>query len=135
MTRPSPTARFTSSRMSSARVTNIAAIPTATITFAAIRRKTRLFPSNCLRAESSFFAYGTPHCTRANTTDRERAGVALHFLTQQAAQGAKGGYAQDKRPLLTGRDATGGKREYGVTIAGTWEQEVENALCAASQPA
>jgi ectoine hydroxylase-related dioxygenase (phytanoyl-CoA dioxygenase family) len=28
----------------------------------------------------AFFAYGTPHATGPNTTDRERAGVALHCL-------------------------------------------------------
>ena len=28
----------------------------------------------------TFFCYGTAHCTRANTTDRERAGMAFHFL-------------------------------------------------------
>src|SRR5207244_2247556 len=27
-----------------------------------------------------FFCYGTPHATGANTTDHERAGVALHFI-------------------------------------------------------
>ena len=28
----------------------------------------------------AFFCYGTAHCTRANTTGRERAGMAFHFL-------------------------------------------------------
>jgi ectoine hydroxylase-related dioxygenase (phytanoyl-CoA dioxygenase family) len=49
-----------------------------------------------------FFAYGTPHATGPNTTDHERAGVALHFL--------RADYAQDEliepdrvyRPCLTG---------------------------------
>jgi hypothetical protein len=32
------------------------------------------------------------------------------------------------RPYLTGPPATGGLREYGVTVAGTWEQQVERML-------
>lgn len=75
-----------------------------------------------------FFAYGTPHCTRANTTDRERAGLALHFVNAQATRQAQGGFAADSRPYLTGPQATGGLREYGVTIAGTWDQEIARVL-------
>jgi ectoine hydroxylase-related dioxygenase (phytanoyl-CoA dioxygenase family) len=33
-----------------------------------------------------FFAYGTPHATGANTTDRERAGVALHFINAEVTE-------------------------------------------------
>jgi ectoine hydroxylase-related dioxygenase (phytanoyl-CoA dioxygenase family) len=70
----------------------------------------------------AFFAYGTSHATGTNTTDHERAGVALHFL--------RADYAPDRdyRPYLTGPQATGGLREYGETVAGTWEREVERAL-------
>lgn len=75
-----------------------------------------------------FFAYGVAHCTGANTTDHERAGVALHFLNNAAVGQAKGGLASDKRPYLTGPQATGGEREYGVRVAGTWEREVERVL-------
>src|SRR5262249_15142875 len=35
---------------------------------------------------------------------------------------------RDYRPYLTGPEATGGLREYGVEVAGTWEREVERAL-------
>ncbi len=75
-----------------------------------------------------FFAYGTAHCTRANTTDKERAGVALHFLNGEVSGHAQGGFAYEKRPLLTGPDASGGQKEYGETIAGTWERQVERVL-------
>lgn len=75
-----------------------------------------------------FFAYGVAHCTRANHTERERAGVALHFLNGSANGQARGGFPVGKRPFLTGPDATGGKREYGVRVAGTWDAEVERVL-------
>jgi hypothetical protein len=35
---------------------------------------------------------------------------------------------RDYRPSLTGPQATGGLREYGERVAGTWEGEVERAL-------
>ncbi len=75
-----------------------------------------------------FFAYGMPHCTLANTTDAERAGVALHFINGDADQEAQGGFALGKRPYLTGPAASGGLEEYGVRIAGTWDQAVARVL-------
>ncbi len=71
-----------------------------------------------------FFNYGVPHCTKANTTSHERAGLALHFLRvdyQRADQQYVG-------PILTGPEATGGMREFGVKVEGTWEQQVERLL-------
>lgn len=66
-----------------------------------------------------FFNYGMAHCTKENKTDKERAGLAYHFynanhkarLTEQVVH-------------VTGSEATGGVREYGVRIEGTWEDEV-----------
>ena len=75
-----------------------------------------------------FFAYGTAHCTRGNTTDNERAGVALHFLTEQASQTAQSGFAPEKRPYLSGPRSSGGEKEYGVRVAGTWEEEVTRVV-------
>jgi ectoine hydroxylase-related dioxygenase (phytanoyl-CoA dioxygenase family) len=75
-----------------------------------------------------FFAYGTPHCTRGNHTDNARAGVALHFINATVDGHALAGFEPGKRPYLTGPEATGGVREYGVKVAGTWEQEVAKAL-------
>ncbi len=76
----------------------------------------------------AFFAYGVAHRTGANNTDHERAGVALHFINGEVDQEAVGGFALGKRPYLTGPNATGGMSEYGVTVAGTWEAEVERVL-------
>jgi len=75
-----------------------------------------------------FFAYGTPHATGANTTDRERAGVALHFLNGDVDGEAIGGFEPGKRALLTGDQADGGVSTYGVQVAGTWENEIVRAL-------
>jgi ectoine hydroxylase-related dioxygenase (phytanoyl-CoA dioxygenase family) len=76
----------------------------------------------------AFFAYGTPHATGPNTTDQERAGVALHFLRADYAPDELIQPDRDYRPYLTGPQATGGLRDYGEKVAGTWEREVERAL-------
>jgi ectoine hydroxylase-related dioxygenase (phytanoyl-CoA dioxygenase family) len=74
-----------------------------------------------------FFAYGVAHCTGANDTDNERAGLALHFLRGDAWDDplprVHGG-----RPYITGAFADGGLAAYGETIAGTWDHEVEKVL-------
>jgi phytanoyl-CoA hydroxylase len=75
-----------------------------------------------------FFAYGTPHATGANTTDKERAGVALHFINELVDQQAVGGFEPGVRPVLSGPNASGGEKEYGARIAGTWPSHVERAL-------
>lgn len=75
-----------------------------------------------------FFAYGVAHATGANTTDQDRAGVALHFVTDEAAALAGDGTKRESLPLLTGPEATGGVKEYGVEVAGTWEAQVARLL-------
>ena len=81
-----------------------------------------------------FFAYGTAHATGANTTDKERAGVALHFINGHVSGEAMGGFEPGLRPYLSGPQASGGLREYGLKVAGTWEQEVERVLGSNSLP-
>ncbi len=76
----------------------------------------------------AFFAYGVAHCTLANTTENERAGVALHFINGAMDATAKSGFPLGKRPYLTGEDASGGLKEHGVVVAGSWEREVEAVL-------
>ncbi len=72
-----------------------------------------------------FFCYGTAHSTKANTTERERAGMAFHFLHRDYVPEAR---LAEEKPLLTGPAATGGLREYGVRVEGTWNDEVERTL-------
>ncbi len=74
-----------------------------------------------------FFCYGTPHCTKGNKTNNERAGVAFHFLHADYAKDDLIADDRDYRPYLTGPKATGGQREYGTKIAGTWDKEVQKA--------
>ncbi len=72
-----------------------------------------------------FFNFGIAHCTRANRTDRERAGMALHFLrTDHIPEGKR------TRVHLTGPETSGGLNEYGVKVEGTWGQEVDSVLSA-----
>ena len=75
-----------------------------------------------------FFAYGVAHCTGGNNTDKERAGLALHFLrgddsSDQAKQSELG-----QRPYLIGKFADGGVAADGAMVGGTWDAEVEKAL-------
>jgi ectoine hydroxylase-related dioxygenase (phytanoyl-CoA dioxygenase family) len=79
-----------------------------------------------------FFAYGTPHCTRGNTTDRDRAGVALHFLHEDFARADLVEPDRRTRPYVCGPNATGGLKEYGVVVDGTWDTEVRRVLYAAA---
>ncbi|HLH79126.1 MAG TPA: phytanoyl-CoA dioxygenase family protein [Chthonomonas sp.] len=73
-----------------------------------------------------FFAYGTPHCTKANHSDKERAGAAFHFHNGNYA--ADGGYPLERRIPLTGPETDDGTRTYGKRVANTWQEEVERAL-------
>ena len=90
--------------------------------------ESRAFDVEMKAGGAVFFAYGTAHATGANNTDTERAGVALHFLNAVANDTNDNFFAGGKRPLLTGPDSTGGEREYGVRVAGTWEDEIDALL-------
>ncbi len=72
----------------------------------------------------AFFCYGTPHCTLGNRTDRDRAGIAFHFLRNEYI------IAQNSfhKVQITGPDATGGLKEYGTVVAGAWEKEIDRIL-------
>ncbi len=69
-----------------------------------------------------FFNYGTAHCTHANTTDTDRAGLALHFLKAEH-QDLIGG-AGPSHPVLSGPHYSGGREELGVNMEGQWERKV-----------
>jgi phytanoyl-CoA hydroxylase len=72
-----------------------------------------------------FFCYGTPHATGGNTTDKERAGVALHFINASQTGKALGGFEVEKRPYLTGPDAQGGAEVYGTDLRDTWQTYIQ----------
>ena len=76
-----------------------------------------------------FFCYGTAHSTKANTTNRERAGLAFHFLHTACVDRANLiGERRRGQPILVGPETTGGQAEYGVRVAETWEREIERVL-------
>jgi phytanoyl-CoA hydroxylase len=66
-----------------------------------------------------FFNYAVPHCTKGNTTDRERAGLALHFLREDAVI-----KPESKIATLTGQNATNGVSEFGKDQRHEWERQV-----------
>ena len=82
----------------------------------------------------AFFNYGTAHSTKANLSEAARAGLALHFLRtdfipDHVLQGSK----PRRYAHVTGPDATEGLQEYGTTIAGTWDDEVDRLLTAGDE--
>jgi ectoine hydroxylase-related dioxygenase (phytanoyl-CoA dioxygenase family) len=76
----------------------------------------------------AFFCYGVAHATGPNRTDKARAGLAIHFLHVDYAKPELIEENRTTRPYLTGPKATGGLREYGVKVAGTWQDEIDQAL-------
>jgi len=67
-----------------------------------------------------FFNYAVPHCTKGNTTDRERAGLALHFLREDAVVKPESMLA-----VLTGKNTTHGVKEFKKDLRHEWERQVE----------
>jgi phytanoyl-CoA hydroxylase len=68
-----------------------------------------------------FFNYAVPHCTKANTTDHERAGLALHFLREEAIVQPE---PEHKIAVLTGPNASHGVNEFGADQRGVWTRQV-----------
>ncbi len=65
-----------------------------------------------------FFNYAVPHCTKGNMTDSERAGLALHFLREDAVVDPK-----SKIAVITGENATNGVKEFGKDQRHEWERQ------------
>ena len=75
-----------------------------------------------------FFCFGTPHATGDNRTSRPRAGVGIHFVNFDfAARDMREG-TRWEQVFLTGEQASGGEREYGEAVAGTFAAEMEAVL-------
>ena len=69
-----------------------------------------------------FFNYAVPHCTTGNNTDHERAGLALHFLREEAVVNPN-----NKLAIVTGPHTTHGVAEFGADQRGLWEKQVKRA--------
>ena len=76
----------------------------------------------------AFFCYGTPHATGANHTDKDRCGVAFHFLHRQVAN-EKDAKGLNRRDIFSA-ESNGGQREYGTKVAGTWGEQIDKLLAA-----
>jgi len=90
----------------------------------------RAIPVELPAGGALFFSFGVAHSTRDNKSQRDRAGLALHFLNVDyipasvwERKGTYKGFA-----YLCGPAATGGQVEYGIRVAGTWEAEVDRML-------
>ena len=114
---------------------NTPATLTATIISDVTHQRSVLCPLSCPQEVLHFSA--TALLTRLVTTirDKSRAGLAIHFLHTDYAEPQLVEENRTTRPYLTGIEATGGIKEYGIKIEGTWEQEVERALAEADTAA
>jgi phytanoyl-CoA hydroxylase len=85
--------------------------------------ESRALPVELPAGGAVFFNFGIAHSTKVNQTDNERAGLALHFLNTDFIPEE----AKEKKNFahLTGIRASGGEREHGTRIAGTWVDEVD----------
>lgn len=72
-----------------------------------------------------FFNYGVPHCTKGNSTDKPRAGLALHFVRADLSERPR---QAPQAPILTGPNASDGTMAWGTRLTGTWEQQVARML-------
>ena len=75
----------------------------------------------------AFFNYGVAHSTGPNTTARERAGLALHFMLGTNVS-LKDSHFKDSPPetwrWLSGARCNGGKTYHGEDLRGVWQAEV-----------
>ncbi len=88
--------------------------------------ESRAVPVELPAGGALFFNFGVAHCTKANTTDTERAGLALHFLNAHHIPGRT--TWPPATPLLSGPDADGGKAIWGEDFRGAWSAEVDRVL-------
>ncbi len=85
----------------------------------------RALPIELPAGGAVFFNYGVPHCTKQNNTDKERAGLAFHFIHLDCKREAALIGAETRHPIIRGPGASGGEIEFGKRVAGTFAQEVE----------
>ena len=79
--------------------------------------ESRSLPVEVEAGSAIFFCYGTPHATGANTTNAERAGVALHFIHERELDTARGGYVQGPRKHVALADGSPARPDLGARWA------------------
>ena len=77
-----------------------------------------------------FFCFGTAHCTKKNNSNKERAGLALHFLNSLYISEINLEFNKSKKnlPFILGDKASGGLNEYGMIVSETWKDEVNKII-------
>lgn len=70
----------------------------------------------------AFFNFGVPHCTGDNSSDHDRAGLAIHFVNRAHAREEVREGNPTAHPQVTGDGASDGGKEFGVSFAGRWEK-------------
>lgn len=65
----------------------------------------------------AFFNFGVVHCTKNNTSNGDRAGLALHF----AESAIESPHHDLKHPLIRGSEASHGHREFGIDLRHAWQ--------------
>ena len=76
---------------------------------------------------AAFFCYGTAHSTGDNHSSESRTGMAFHFLHSDHTADDLVAADRDRRPWITGPQAAGGLKEYGVDVRGSFQQLCETA--------
>mgnify|MGYP001160943784 CR=1 FL=1 len=64
-----------------------------------------------------FFCYGVPHCTGANISNKDRAGLAYHYIHEDFFTKKVNCYPNYCR-YITGEKSSGGRNEYGLEVEG-----------------
>ena len=107
---------------------NTPVIPTVTITSDVTRQKIGLYPLNC--PQEAWYFSATALLMLPVTTKPPHRAPAWRFIfcILIIAEPQLVEENRTTRPYLTGIEATGGLKEYGVKIEGNWEQEVERVL-------
>lgn len=90
--------------------------------------ESKAFPIELPAGGVLFFNYNVPHCTRGNTTEADRAGLAMHFYNGKSAPGHE--WAKEIRSIIHGDGYTAGVKEWGESQEGAWEREVQRVLAA-----
>jgi ectoine hydroxylase-related dioxygenase (phytanoyl-CoA dioxygenase family) len=75
-----------------------------------------------------FFNYAMLHCTRDNHSGGDRAAAAYHFLNAANVPADKSARERGRAIWLSGPEATGGEKEYGLCVADTWWRQVQAAF-------
>ena len=70
-----------------------------------------------------FFNWGILHCTRANTTEDDRTGLAYHFVSEEGRNYQGINIIPEQIICVNGVEYSAGKNELGESYEGVWEEQ------------